>query len=193
MFSGIVEDIGTIKSKHKNLSTITFEIESRLFEGSKIGDSIAVDGVCLTITKIQNNNLFFDVMPETINKTTLKYLSVGNFVNTERALKIGDRLGGHFVSGHVDCMGKIISQSNMENVRIIKIKPEDEFKGLVVKKGSIAIDGISLTIVDVESTYFSVSIIPHTLNTTTLKNKRIGDYVNLEFDYLAKIIKANMR
>lgn len=192
MFSGIVEEVGKVVLMRKIEDIVKLSIEAKKID-AKIGDSIAVDGVCLTVTNIFNSKFEFDLSPETIEKTTLKFLKEGRFVNLESALKMGDRIGGHIVTGHVDCIGTICMQKIQGKSRIIGIKPSGDFKGLVVKKGSVAIDGISLTVVDVFDTYFTISLIPHTIEHTTLKYKKVGDTVNIEFDYIAKIVKENLR
>ncbi|WAM35755.1 riboflavin synthase [Caldicellulosiruptor acetigenus] len=192
MFSGIVEEVGRVVLVRKIEDIVKLSIEVKKID-AKIGDSIAVDGVCLTVTNISNGKFDFDLSPETIERTTLKFLKEGMPVNLQPALKMGDRIGGHIVLGHVDCIGTVYMQKIQGKSRIIGIKPFEKFKGLVLKKGSVAIDGISLTVVDVFDTYFTISLIPHTIENTTLKYKKVGDYVNIEFDYIAKIVKENLR
>ncbi|WAM34313.1 riboflavin synthase [Caldicellulosiruptor morganii] len=192
MFSGIVEEIGKVVELKKLGDIVKLKVETKKITGS-IGDSIAIDGVCLTITNILENRFEFDISPETMNRTTLRFLKEGMYVNLQSAMRLCDRIGGHIVLGHVDCIGSIYLQKIQGKSQIIGIKPYENFKGLVVRKGSIAIDGISLTVVDVFDTYFTISLIPHTIQNTTLSFKKAGDFVNIEFDYIAKIVKENLR
>ncbi|BCS81928.1 riboflavin synthase [Anaerocellum diazotrophicum] len=192
MFSGIVEEVGRVVLMRKIEDIVKLSVEVKKID-AKIGDSIAVDGVCLTVTNISNGIFDFDLSPETIERTTLKFLKEGMPVNLQPALKMGDRIGGHIVLGHVDCIGTICMQKIQGKSRIIGIKPSEDFKGLVIRKGSVAIDGISLTVVDSFDTYFTISLIPHTIENTTLKYKKVGSWVNIEFDYIAKIVKENLR
>jgi riboflavin synthase len=187
MFTGIIEEVGQARSVRKIGAVTRIEIAAdKVCEDAKIGDSISVNGVCLTIAGMKENIFSFDVIPETIRRTTLKNILVRETVNLERALKVGDRLGGHFVTGHVDFVGVIrsrkISQGDLEfriGVPAVHLKH-------VIRKGSIAVDGISLTIADVGQGGFSVCIIPHTAKMTTLDKKHAGDRVNVELDMLAK-------
>lgn len=187
MFTGIIEETGRVKTVRKKGLNRRLEIEApKILEDARIGDSISVNGACLTIIEIKDKTLSFDAIPETINITTLKDLKSGDTVNLERALKVGDRLGGHFVTGHIDFAGPIrskrISQGNLE----FRISIPAAFLKYVIRKGSVAVDGISLTIADVKSGAFSVCVIPHTVQVTTLGNKQAGDRVNIELDMLAK-------
>lgn len=160
----------------------------KVLEGTKIGDSIAVNGVCLTVVKMGMESFTADVMAETLNKTNLGYLKPGEAVNLERALRLGDRLGGHLVSGHVDGVGSILKLEKKEISTVVFIKAPGEVMRYVIKKGSIAVDGTSLTVVDAGSNYFSVSLIPHTWHQTVLGRKRPGDLVNLECDIIGKYV-----
>lgn len=159
----------------------------------KIGDSIAVNGVCLTVVQFTRDNFWVDVMAETVNKTTLKYLQHGNRVNLERAVRLGDRMGGHIVQGHIDGIGTVVSREKLDIAIILRIKAPPEVIKYTVPKGSIAIDGISLTVVEVQNNIFTVSLIPHTAQNTTLDTRGPGDLVNLESDiigrYVEKLIK----
>ncbi|MDD5449229.1 MAG: riboflavin synthase [Candidatus Omnitrophica bacterium] len=181
MFTGIIEDLGVIK-ENKNSRLL---IKSAIFNGEKTGQSIAVNGVCLTILGVKNAIAAFDIMAETIKRSTLWELKAGDRVNLERALKMTDRLSGHFVSGHIDRAGKIISRDTGSASRI-KIKiPKEDLK-FVIEKGSIAVDGISLTVSDLGPDNFSVYLIPHTIESTTFKFRKVNDKVNIEFDQLGK-------
>lgn len=192
MFSGIVEEKGIVAGIRKKENLIILSIKAnKVLKGVKIGDSISVDGACLTVTKIKNHVVDFDIMKETIDKTTLKFLNVGSEVNLEGALRVNDRLGGHFVSGHIDGVGiirKRISKPNYEEFQIEIPKPLSRY---LAPKGSVSVDGISLTLGEVKKNVFWIYIIPHTLDVTTLGKKRDGDHVNIETDLLAKYILFN--
>jgi riboflavin synthase len=194
MFSGIVEEKGIVAKIEKKENLLILSIKAKtVLKDVKIGDSISVDGACLTITKMKKHIVSFDIMKETIDKTTLKFLKVGSAVNLEGALRVNDRLGGHFVSGHVDGVGVIkkrISKPNYEEFRIAIPKHLSRY---LAPKGSVCVDGISLTLGEVEKNVFSIYIIPHTLDVTTLGNKRDGDEVNIETDLLAKYILSAQR
>jgi riboflavin synthase len=187
MFTGIVEELGTVKSvvttSHSAKLSITADVVLR---DVKLGDSIAVNGVCLTVAEVGRNWFLADVMPETVNKTSLSELSSGSKVNLERALRLGDRFGGHIVSGHIDGVGFIQAKQTIGNASLITVHLDEHMLKYVVNKGSVALDGISLTVVECTSNYLSVSIIPHTLVATTLHTKSIGDKVNVETDMMAK-------
>ena len=165
----------------------------RVLEDVELGDSIAVDGVCLTVVEFSPDQFTADVMPETMDKTTLRYLRAGQKVNLERALRLQDRLGGHLVLGHVDGVGQVVEQTRVDIAVVTRVKAPDEVMRYVLPKGSIAIDGISLTIVDVLADGITVSLIPHTAKLTTLGFKRIGDYVNLEADVIGKYVERLMK
>lgn len=190
MFTGIIEEKGTIKQivKSEKSSVITIKA-NKVLKGTNIGDSIAVNGICLTVTNINNDCFSADVMAETMRRTNLGNQSVGSKVNLERALTPITRMGGHIVSGHIDGTGKITNYLNEENAIWITIEAKNEILKYIVEKGSIAIDGISLTVAYVDDNCFKVSIIPHTLQETTLTNKNIGDTVNLECDVIAKYVE----
>jgi len=189
MFSGIVEEKGIVAKIEKKENLLVLSVKAKkVLKGVKIGDSISVDGACLTITKIRKNIVSFDIMKETIDKTTLKFLKVRSTVNLEGALRVNDRLGGHFVSGHIDGVGVIqkrISRPNYEEFRIAIPKHLSRY---LAPKGSVCVDGISLTLGEVKKNVFSIYIIPHTLDVTTLGQKKDGDEVNIETDLLAKYI-----
>ncbi len=192
MFTGIVEGVGKIKkiSKDtKNRSAIQMMVDlGKYSKGLKIGQSVALNGVCLTATKLSKNNCTFEMIEETTKKTDLGNLKVGGIVNIERSLKAGDRLEGHFVLGHVDGVGIIKKIEKKPKEVQVWFEVPKELSKYVVKKGSIAMDGISLTVVDVKKNLASVCLIPHTIEVTNFKTKNIGDKVNIETDILGKYI-----
>lgn len=187
MFSGIIEELGEVKniSKRGNITLLEIGTE-KVQEGIKIGDSISVNGVCLTVIKNERAILVFEVMPETLKNTNLGILGVSDKVNLERSLKVGDRLSGHFVTGHIDCIGIIRKKYYVTGNLCFEVAIPVKFLKYILPKGSIAVDGISLTIVEKKSCAFCVYIIPHTLKNTTLGFKAPSDKVNVEFDILAK-------
>ena len=190
MFTGLVEEIGNIKAITKSTKSAKITIKARkVLEEVKLGDSISTNGVCLTVTDFSTNYFTVDVMAETMRRSNLKNLSSGDEINLERALRVGDRLGGHMVSGHIDGVGVISKYENEENAVWITIKTPPELLKYIVEKGSIAIDGVSLTVAYVDDTCFKVSIIPHTKDVTTLLRKKKGDEVNLECDMVGKYIE----
>lgn len=190
MFSGIVEYLGKASEVDTGESPKLVIDAPGFLEDVAIGDSIAVNGVCLTVTGLSGAKTFeADVMPETLRKTDLGELGPGSPVNLEKSLMIGDRLGGHFVSGHVDTAGSIAGMEDEKNAVVVKFKMDSALMEFVASKGSIAIDGISLTIIDVGSDWFTVSLIPHTLKMTTLGSKQVGSTVNIEVDMLARYIR----
>ena len=193
MFTGIIEEVGTIKQIQKNPASAVITIAAdTVLEQTKIGDSIAVNGVCLTVTSFGRDYFCADVMHETLNRSSLGALGVKSPVNLERAMLAGGRFGGHIVSGHIDGTGTIRDVRRDGNAVWYTIQAPEPILRLIVEKGSIAIDGISLTVARVDHVSFSVSIIPHTLQETALAFKRAGDIVNLENDcigkYVAKLI-----
>lgn len=190
MFTGIVEEIGIIKAiqKGKRSSTLLVKAE-KVLSDVKIGDSIAVNGVCLTVTTFGGGIFSADVMPETMDKSNLGLLAVGSKVNLERALRLGDRLGGHMVSGHIDGVGSIVNKETDDNAIWISIECSKPLLKYIINKGSIGIDGVSLTVAYVDDKKFKVSIIPHTQDETTLCSKKLGTKVNLENDITAKYIE----
>lgn len=194
MFTGIVEGLGIIKKFEKKTNTRSaakMKVDlGNLAKGLKAGHSVAINGVCLTVTKISKNAAEFEMIGETIKKTDLGKLESGDKVNIERSLKVGDRMEGHFVLGHIDGTGKIIKIEKMPKEIKLWIELPNDLTKHVVKKGSIAIDGISLTLVDVIKNKISVCIIPHTIKITNLNSKNIGDKVNIETDILGKYTTA---
>lgn len=190
MFTGLIEDVGKIKNIIKNHNGYKLYISSKVVTSDlKIGDSVAVNGICLTAVEINNDVFSVDVMNETILKTSLSKSNVNSSVNLERALLVGSRYGGHIVSGHIDGTGTISSIQPDGIAFIYTIKTNKEILKYIIKKGSITIDGISLTVTYVDDLCFKVSIIPHTLQMTNMKNKKINDLVNLENDCIAKYVE----
>ncbi|MBK3332887.1 riboflavin synthase [Persephonella atlantica] len=190
MFTGLIEEVGTVKSVKPVSGGKEIGINAYIVtEDTNIGDSISVNGVCLTVTAVKGDTIFFDVSQESLDRSNLKFLAVGDKVNLERALKISDRLGGHIVQGHVDTVGIVerITPKGEHTEFIISFPPQ--FTDLIVEKGSIAIDGISLTINSIDKNRVSINVIPHTLHSTNLTFKKAGDSVNIEFDILGKYIK----
>ncbi|MBU4346159.1 MAG: riboflavin synthase [Candidatus Omnitrophica bacterium] len=185
MFSGIVEELGQIRRISRRGAVTLLEIKAeKTLEDTGVGDSISVNGTCLTVIKKEKDTLSFEVMPKTLEITDLGPLRIRDKVNLERALRIGDRLSGHFVSGHVDCIGIIRKKSYINNNFCFEIAFPPKFIGYILPRGSIAVDGISLTIAEKKSNTFSIYIIPHTLKNTTLGFKGPSDKVNIEFDLL---------
>ncbi|HOV26288.1 MAG TPA: riboflavin synthase [Pseudobacteroides sp.] len=190
MFTGIVEELGRVKSISYGSKSIKIIIGcSNVIEGTKIGDSIAVNGVCLTVTEMGNDFFVADVMPETLRKTSLKDLEVSSLVNLERALRLSDRLGGHIVSGHIDGTGVIAQRTEEDNAVWYSIKAHEDILKYIILKGSVAVDGTSLTVAYVDNDIFKVSLIPHTRQVTTLGFKKAGDTVNIEVDQIAKYVE----
>lgn len=190
MFTGIVEEMGRIR--HISLNGRSGQISVRakkVLEGTKIGDSIAVNGVCLTVTSLQPDGFTADIMAETYRRSNLGQGKPGEYVNLERAMEAGERFGGHIMSGHIDGVGVIQAYRREENAVGVTIETSPEILRLIVEKGSIGIDGISLTVVKVEDTEFQVSVIPHTGEETTLLKKDTGDQVNLENDIIGKYVE----
>lgn len=193
MFTGIIEEIGNITAIRKGTHSSHLTIEADLIlEGTKIGDSIAVNGVCLTVTSMSGKNFTADVMHETLDRSTMAKLTHGSPVNLERAMPMGGRFGGHIVSGHIDGVGQIRSILRDDNATVYTIEADSSILRYIIRKGSITIDGISLTVKDVTDRDFSVSIIPHTKMQTTLSRRQIGDNVNIENDCIGKYIEKLM-
>lgn len=194
MFTGIIEELGTVKSLTKTQAGAKLLVESKVaYSDSKIGDSININGACLTIADIKRNTFSFDISSETVNRTNLGRLKQGECVNMERSLKADSRLGGHFVFGHIDCIGEIVSKEPQGEFVKIKIELPRPNADYLVEKGSVCVDGISLTINTLGDKSFTVMLIPHTLSNTTLGYKKAGDYVNIEVDILAKYIERLMK
>jgi riboflavin synthase len=189
MFTGLIEEIGQIEYIRTARQGMLLRIKAKkVLENTAIGDSIAVDGICLTVTKLGPTSFEADVMPETYHNSRFKTLNLGDSVHLERALSVGDRLGGHFVTGHVDGMGEVIGIQNEGDAIRIRICPDEKQKAYMVHKGSIAVNGVSLTIARSEVQWFEVSIVSHTQGQTLLQDLSIGDYVHLESDMLLKYV-----
>ncbi len=189
MFTGIVEELGRVQKLEKKKNLFHLQIKAKkTIAGMRIGDSVSVDGVCLSIVRKTKTTLSFDVMRETLITTTVGTFKVGDQVNLERALKASDRLNGHIVTGHVDHMSVIKDVKEADNYWEYKIRIHKKFKKYIVTKGSICVDGISLTVGAVKKDYFSVYLIPITRKLTTLGFKKKGDKVNIETDILARYL-----
>jgi riboflavin synthase, alpha subunit len=190
MFTGIIEEVGKIKNIQGGTNYKLTIGASKILEDIHLGDSIAVNGICLTAISWDNGSFTVDVMRETLERTSLHKLRAGSFVNLERALAANGRFGGHIVSGHIDGTGEIINIRRDANAVWYKIKTSEKIMEFIIEKGSIAIDGISLTVAKVDRSAFYVSVIPHTLENTILLRKKAGDIVNLENDIVGKYIKS---
>jgi riboflavin synthase len=190
MFTGLVEEVSKIQvlATHFGGARL-FLVCEKILDDLKIGDSVAVNGTCLTVTSIENKTVCFDVAKETLNLTNIANLKAGDSVNLERAMPANGRFGGHIVSGHIDGMGKFIRKNFDGMSYIMSFEAPKEISKYIIKKGSICINGISLTIAKIEGNIFSISIIPHTFENTNLKDLKSGDYVNLETDIIAKYIE----
>lgn len=190
MFTGIIEEIGTILGVRKGARSSVLSIQGKvIFDDLKLGDSIAVNGVCLTVTSFTSNSFTADVMSETLSRSSLGNLKTGSHVNLERAMAANGRFGGHIVSGHIDGTGTIYKIQKDDNAIWYTVKATEPLLRYIVEKGSIAIDGISLTVADVTSESFRVSIIPHTAKATILSEKTLGSIVNLENDVIGKYVE----
>ncbi|MDQ0944886.1 riboflavin synthase [Streptomyces sp. V1I1] len=190
MFTGIVEELGEVTAVENLGDASRFRLRGPLVtEGAKHGDSIAVNGVCLTVVDFGDGEFTADVMAETLNRSSLGALEERSRVNLERPMAVGDRLGGHIVQGHVDNVGTVLERKPSENWEIVKISLPADLTRYVVEKGSITVDGVSLTVVDAGPDYFTISLIPTTLALTTLGIKQPGDPVNLEVDVIAKYVE----
>ncbi|MEU9999666.1 riboflavin synthase [Streptomyces sp. NPDC048370] len=190
MFTGIVEELGEVTAVEKLADASRFRLRGPLVtEGAKHGDSIAVNGVCLTVVEHGDGEFTADVMAETLKRSSLGALDVGSRVNLERPMAVGERLGGHIVQGHVDGTGTILDRTPSENWEIVKVALPAHLSRYVVEKGSITVDGVSLTVVEAAEDWFTISLIPTTLALTTLGIKKSGDPVNLEVDVIAKYVE----
>ena len=194
MFTGIVEELGAIRAVRRGAASAVLSIgAAEVLSDLKIGDSVAVNGVCLTVTSLDDGGFTADVMHETLGRSSLGALVPGSRVNLERAMPANGRFGGHIVSGHIDGTGKIVSVRPDDNALWYTISAAPELLRYIVEKGSITIDGISLTVAAVDEVSFSVSLIPHTAAVTTLGKKRAGDIVNLETDIIGKYVEKLLR
>ena len=190
MFTGIIEERGIVRSLSLTGSSGRIGVEAKkVLEGTRIGDSIAVNGVCLTVISLQRDGFTADVMAETVRRSNLGGLHRGERVNLERAMAAGGRFGGHLVSGHIDGTGIIKSCRREENAVWVTVTAGPDLLRLIIEKGSVAIDGVSLTVAALTQTDFSISAIPHTVSETVLKERREGDSVNLETDIIAKYLE----
>ncbi len=190
MFTGIVEEIGEVRRIEHGAKSVKLTIAAKtILEGTKIGDSIATNGLCLTVTGIENGTFTADVMPESLRRSSLGSLRSGSRVNLERAMPADGRFGGHIVSGHIDGTGTVVSLRREDNAMWLKVKASPSLLRYVVEKGSIAINGVSLTVAEATASDFSVSIIPHTGEETTLLDCRTGDILNLECDVIGKYVE----
>lgn len=194
MFTGIVEEVGTVDQISRGANSAVLRIRaSKVIEDAQIGDSIAVNGICLTVTSLWGQGFTADVMHETLNRSSLSGLTRGGHVNLERAMAAGGRFGGHIVSGHVDGTGTVKTIKRDDNAIWYIISAKPEIMRYIVEKGSITIDGISLTVAKVSSTDFAISAIPHTVAQTVLKDRKEGDLVNLENDIIGKYVEKLMQ
>lgn len=190
LFTGIIEELGVIEKIQKGLHSAILTVTAhKILEDIHIGDSIAVNGVCLTVTSFHSHHFTADVMHETLNRSSLTQLTAGSHVNLERAMSIDGRFGGHIVAGHVDGVGKIIDISKDDTAIWYTIQTQPSIMRYIVEKGSICIDGISLTVAKIHADTFSVSAIPHTVRMTTLQERKTGDLVNLENDIIGKYVE----
>ncbi len=187
MFTGITEELGLVKLIQPNKLTVK---ASKVLADCNIGDSIAINGVCLTLVQFTADSFTVDLMPETLKRTTFGQLRVGEAVNLERALTFGGRIGGHLVQGHIDGVGKIIGIRTVGEDYTVRIEAPREVLRYVVEKGFIAVDGMSLTVTARQSTFFDVSLIRLTRSVTTFAKRQVGDLVNLEADIIAKYVEA---
>lgn len=191
MFTGIVEEIGKVKAINGSQDSIEMVIQAkRILEDVSLGDSISVNGVCLTVTEFTSDGFTVDVMPETVKSTSLRELQRNHAVNLERAMSPGGRFGGHIVSGHVDGIGKIVRKEPKGNAVYYEIEVPEELVQFMIYKGSVAVDGTSLTIFGLTENTFTLSLIPHTLSETILHKKGVGDIVNIECDMLGKYVSS---
>ncbi|SDB90584.1 riboflavin synthase [Shouchella lonarensis] len=194
MFTGIIEEIGTVKQLHQTGQALRLVIGcQKVLTDVNLGDSIAVNGVCLTVTSYDSSSFTADVMPETVQATTLSHLVRGSAVNLERAMLASSRFGGHIVSGHVDGVGQVVRRTPAHNAVYFEVSAAPALIHYIVKKGSVAMDGTSLTVFAVSETTFTVSIIPHTLTETIIGMKQAGDPVNIECDMIGKYVEKMLQ
>ena len=190
MFTGIIEEVGHVKSLHRGAKSFTLEVEAeKVLEGTLVGDSIATNGVCLTVTSLTGHGFTADVMPETVSRTALGELVSGSPVNLERALSLQTRLGGHIVSGHIDGTGHIADRRQDDTALWLTIECDSKLLRYIIEKGSVTLQGVSLTVARVDARSFAVSLIPHTQAATTLHQAKVGDLVNIENDIIAKYVE----
>jgi riboflavin synthase len=193
MFTGLVESLGKVDDLIDELPGVRLVISAgMLVDGATVGDSIAINGCCLTVVGVRGESVSFQAGKETLRRTNLGKLRAGSAVNLERSLKVGDRLGGHLVTGHIDGIGTLIERRDQGDWSLFWFRAPAELMKQIASKGSIAVDGVSLTVVDVEVERFSIALIPHTLTVTTLGRIAVGDAVNLETDLIAKYVARLM-
>jgi riboflavin synthase len=193
MFSGIVEETGVIRSMRRSGGSVVFSIDSRkVARGVSTDDSVSVNGVCLTVIGKWRDGFRVQAVEETLKKTNLGGLSEGDRVNLERSLRIGDRIGGHFVLGHVDCVGTVVEIEKRKSSKLLCIAYPPKYKVFLIPVGSICVEGVSLTVAELKSSRFTVSVIPHTLRLTTFNALERGAKVNLEFDMIGKYVARLM-
>jgi riboflavin synthase len=191
MFTGIIEELGEVRRIERRPDIVRLLVNARIIlDETKPADSISVNGVCLTVTDIDRDGLSFDVIPETLSRTNLGDLKIRDKVNLERSLRLTDRLSGHLVTGHIDCVGIVRQKRQSTNETIFNIAIPDRFSKYIVPKGSVALDGISLTVAQVQGNLFSVHIIPYTLKNTNLRNKGPSSKVNIEVDLIGKYVES---
>ena len=198
MFTGIVQHIGVVKQvRPLSDNSIQLDVDCKdLNATSQLGQSISIDGICLTVENVNKDYLTFTAISETLNKTKLKEKGLGSIVNVEGSATMQDLVGGHPITGHIDTVGKVIDITNSDSWKILRFDIDNNYRNLIVSKGSICIDGVSLTISNigsVEESWFEVSLIPATLSHTTLDSLTVGDLVNIEFDQVGKYIAQNMQ
>ena len=192
MFTGLIEDLGKVNNINKFEGYWNIEIKTQL-DDIKVGDSIAVNGVCLTVVALGKKKISFDIITESLDKSNFSDLNVGEYVNLERCLRLSDRLGGHIVQGHVECVGKVTSIENLIDGQVIfEVSLDKRFLKYCIYKGSITLDGISLTIMEILKSSIKVSIIPHTLKNTCLGFKKVNSSLNIETDLIAKYVEKNL-
>lgn len=193
MFTGIVEELGTVRALNRSTTAMELTIEaSKVLEDVKLGDSIAVNGICLTVKQFTESAFLADVMPETVNATGLSMLKKGSRVNLERAMPANGRFGGHIVSGHIDGVAKIVKKKTVANAVYIDLEMSSELLSQCIEKGSITVDGTSLTIFNIASSTLTISLIPHTYSQTVLGEKQQGEIVNIEIDLIGKYVARHL-
>lgn len=190
MFTGLIEEIGTIEQIQKHRGALRFTISAKeVVKELAIDDSVALNGVCLTVVEFSKSNFQVEAVEETLNKTTFSSLKNGNQINLERSLRFSDRMGGHFVQGHVDAVGEVTAVQKQEGGILLSLKLPAHLLKYVISEGSITIDGVSLTIARLKENEITISLIPHTLEKTTLANLKVGDNVNIEVDLIGKYVE----
>ncbi|MHB8581001.1 MAG: riboflavin synthase [Ignavibacteriaceae bacterium] len=193
MFTGLVEEIGKLENKiPEGLGYRMIISANKVLEDLEIGSSISINGTCLTVVKLEKNTFSVEAIEETLKKTNLGELKTGGKVNLERSLKFDARLGGHFVLGHIDTTGKILDVKELSNSHFVKISFPEKFRQYLIYVGSVAIDGVSMTVAELSGNTFSVGVIPHTWEETIFSTRKAGDTVNLEFDVLGKYVERIM-